>query len=46
VDAANNRSVAGISLRSPVILVLRKEKDAWRIAGIRELAQTGPPAAQ
>lgn len=46
VDALNNRTAAGISLRSPVVLLLRKEKDVWRIAGIRELGPTGPPAAR
>jgi hypothetical protein len=38
VDAVNNREFAGLSRRSPVLLVLRREGDLWKIASLRVMA--------
>jgi hypothetical protein len=46
VDAVNNREVAGPSRRSPVLLVLRREGDVWKIASLRVMAPPQPMVAQ
>jgi hypothetical protein len=38
VDAVNSRESAGLSQRSPVLLVLRREGDLWKIASLRVIA--------
>jgi hypothetical protein len=46
VDAVNNRDFAGLSRRSPVLLVLRREGDVWKIASLRVMAPARPLVAQ
>lgn len=46
VDAVNDRRDVGESLHSPVLLVLRKEGGAWKIASLRVLARLEPSLAQ
>jgi hypothetical protein len=38
VDAVHNREFAGLSRRSPVLLVLRREGGVWKIASLRVMA--------
>jgi hypothetical protein len=38
VDAVNIRESAGLSRRSPVLLVLRREGDLWKVASLRVMA--------
>jgi hypothetical protein len=40
VDSTNYRDIAGMSHQTPVLLVLRKEADIWKIASLRILAPT------
>jgi len=46
VDAVNNREFAGVSRLSPVLLVLRREGDVWKIASLRVMAPPKPWVAQ
>jgi hypothetical protein len=42
IDAVNERGGAGAVRHSPVLLVLRKEGDVWKIASLRVLAPARP----
>ena len=44
VDGPYN--IAGSDLRRWTTIVLKKERDGWRIAAIRNMAPTAPPAAR
>jgi hypothetical protein len=46
VDTVNSREFAGLSRRSPVLLVLRREADVWKIASLRVMAPSRPSVAQ
>jgi hypothetical protein len=46
IDAVNERGGAGAVRHSPVLLVLRKEGDVWKIASLRVLAPARPLVAQ
>jgi hypothetical protein len=46
VDAVNSRDVAGLSRHSPVLLVLRRDGDVWKIASLRVMAPPRPLVAQ
>jgi len=46
VDAVNERGAAGALRHSPVLLVLRKARDVWRIASLRVMARLEPVLAQ
>jgi hypothetical protein len=46
VDAVHNREFGGVSRRSLVLLVLRREGDVWKIASLRVMAWPQPLVAQ
>lgn len=46
VDAVTDRDAAGAARYVPVLLVLRKEAEVWKIASVRAVAQAGQPIAQ